>query len=116
MFSTLKSATPDSENLIILTDSNYKSHIKDGVCLIDFWAPWCMPCRVQGPIVSEVANEMKSKAKICKINIDENKRAAAEYGIRSIPTILIFKDGEVVKQFVGVKTKNILVKEILKNL
>ncbi len=102
----------DSENLIIFRDSNFRNQIKSGVTLVDFWAPWCTPCKIQGPIVSEVADEMAEKAKIGKMNIDENKRTAAELGIRSIPTIIIFKDGKIVNQLVGVKTKSVLIKAV----
>ena len=103
---------PVSENLITLHDSTFKKQIKTGVTLIDFWAPWCMPCKVLGPIVSEVADEIGDKAAICKLNIDENKKTAAELGIRSIPTIIIFKNGKIVKKLVGVKTKGALIKAV----
>ncbi len=112
MIKNMDSNAIESPNLIILTDSDYKKQIKSGVSLIDFWAPWCMPCKVQGPIINEVANEMGNNAAICKINIDQNKRAAAEFGVRSIPTIIIFKNGKVVKQLVGVKSKTVLVKAL----
>ncbi len=112
MIKNMDSIAPESPNLKILTDQDYKKIVKHGLTLIDFWAPWCMPCKVQGPIVNEVADQMEGKANICKINIDENKRAAAEFGVRSIPTIIIFKDGNVVKKLIGVKSKNILIKEI----
>lgn len=103
---------PDSEKLKILSDKNFKSTIANGVSLVDFWAPWCTPCKIQGPIVSEVANEVGDEVNICKLDVDKNKRTAAEYKIRSIPTIWIFKDGKAVKQFTGVKTKNVLLKAI----
>jgi len=112
MIKNIDADAPTSENLIILRDSGFKKQIKSGVTLIDFWAPWCMPCKIQGPIVSEVADEMLGKAAICKLNIDENKKTAAELGIRSIPTIIIFKNGKIVKQLVGVKTKNVLIKAV----
>lgn len=102
----------DSPSLVILNDSDYKKQISTGITLIDFWAPWCMPCKIQGPIVSEVADLMVDKASICKLNIDENKRAAAEFGVRSIPTIIIFKDGKIVDKLVGVKSKSVLVKSL----
>jgi len=112
MIKNIDTDAPTSENLIILRDSGFKKQIKSGVTLIDFWAPWCMPCKIQGPIVSEVADEMLGKAAICKLNIDENKKTATELGIRSIPTIIIFKNGKIVKQLVGVKTKNVLIKAV----
>ena len=116
MIKNMDRSTVDSENLIIFRDSNFKNQIKSGVTLVDFWAPWCMPCKIQGPIVSEVADEMAGKAKIGKLNIDENKRTATELGIRSIPTIIIFKDGKVADKLVGVKTKNALIKAVNKQL
>lgn len=105
-----------SEHTMELTDKNFKHEIKKGVTLVDFWATWCAPCRMQGPIVNELANEMYQKAKIAKLDVDNNQGTARKYGIRSIPTILVFKDGEVVKQFVGVKGKNELKKEIEKHI
>lgn len=105
-----------SEHTIELTDKNFNDEIKSGVTLVDFWASWCAPCRMQGPIVNELANEMHEQAKIAKLDVDSNQGTAKKYGIRSIPTILIFKNGKVVKQFVGVKSKNELKKEIHKHL
>lgn len=107
---------PVSEKLIILTDASFKKQIKSGVTLIDFWAAWCMPCKVLGPIVSEVADEIGDKAAICKLNIDENKKTATELSIRSIPTIIIFKDGKIVKKIVGVKSKGVLIKAVKEHL
>ena len=103
---------PPSVNVKILTDDNFSSTINAGVSLVDFWAAWCGPCRVQGPIVDEIADEMGDKAKICKLDIDQHKKIAGQLGIQSIPTILIFKDGKMVQKFVGVKPKPVLVKAI----
>lgn len=103
---------PPSENVKILTDGNFNATIKNGVSLVDFWAAWCGPCRVQGPIVDEIADEMGDKAKICKLDIDQHKKTAGQLGIQSIPTILIFKDGKMVQKFVGVKSKPLLIKAI----
>jgi thioredoxin 1 len=102
----------DSEKFIILTDASFQKTISKGVTLVDFWAPWCTPCKIQGPIVSEVAEEIGDKANICKLNVDQNQKTSQKLKIRSIPTIMIFKDGEPVKQFVGVKTKGVLLKAI----
>lgn len=107
---------PDSEKLKILTDKNFKSTIANGISLVDFWAPWCTPCKIQGPIVSEVAEEIGDEANICKLDVDQNKRTASEFKIRSIPSIWIFKDGKPVKQFTGVKTKNVLLKALKEQL
>jgi thioredoxin 1 len=103
---------PPSVNVKILTDDNFSSTVKSGVTLVDFWAAWCGPCRVQGPIVDEIADEIGAGAKICKLDIDQHKKIAGQLGIQSIPTILIFKDGKMVQKFVGVKPKPVLVKAI----
>ncbi len=116
MIKNMDANAVDSANLIILDDSNYKNQIKSGVTLIDFWAPWCMPCKIQGPIVNEVADELKGRASICKLNIDENKKGALEFGVKSIPTIIIFKDGKITKRLVGVKSKSVLLKNITEQL
>jgi thioredoxin 1 len=83
--------------------------------LVDFWAPWCGPCQMMGPIVEELSSEMGDKAKVGKINIDENGEIAEKYGVMSIPTIIIFKDGEIAQQMVGVQSKDAL-KESLEKL
>ncbi len=97
---------------IDLNSSNFKDTIKDGVVLVDFWAPWCGPCRMIAPVIEELAEEFSGKAKICKVNTDEEQSIAIEYGIRSIPTILFFKDGEVVDQMVGAHPKQALAEKL----
>ncbi len=104
--------TPVSDKLVILNDSTFKKKISKGVSLVDFWAEWCTPCKIQGPIVNEVAEEVGDEANICKLDVQNNQRVARELGIRNIPTIIIFKDGKVFKQFVGVKPKPVLVKAV----
>lgn len=86
-----------------LQDSNFDAEIKQGVTLVDFWAPWCGPCRMQGPILDKVAEKVGDKAKIGKVNVDDASSIASKYGIVSIPTLIIFKDGELVKRLVGVR-------------
>jgi thioredoxin 1 len=88
-----------------LNDGNFETTIASGVTLVDFWAPWCGPCMMQGPIVEKVAAAVGDKAKIAKLNVDEGQRTAAQYGIRSIPTLIIFKDGTPIQQFVGVQSE-----------
>ena len=87
---------------IELTSENFDV-AKEGVALVDFWAPWCGPCRMLAPVIDELAEEFDGKAKICKVNTDDDnaQSLAVEFGIRSIPTMLFFKDGEVVAQLVG---------------
>lgn len=88
-----------------LTAANFDETIKEGVSLVDFWAPWCGPCRMIAPVIEELAEAFDGKAKICKVNTDEEQDVAVRYGIRSIPTILFFKDGEQVDQMVGAASK-----------
>ncbi len=106
------SKKPVSDKLIILTDATFKKQTSKGVCLVDFWAEWCTPCKILGPVISEIAEEISDEAKICKLDVQHNQRVAAELGIRNIPTVLIFKDGKMVKKFVGVKTKSVLMKAV----
>lgn len=111
MFKNIEN-TEVSKNVIILTDTNFKSQIKKGISLVDCWANWCMPCKLMNPIINDIADEIKGKAIVCKLDVDTNKKTASKLGIRSIPTIILFKDGEPVKTFNGVKTKSMLIKEI----
>ena len=90
---------------IELTASNFEETTKEGVALVDFWAPWCGPCRMIAPVIEELANDFDGIAKICKVNTDEEQEIAVKFGIRSIPTILFFKDGEMVDQMVGAASK-----------
>ena len=106
------SNAPVSDKLVILTDATFKKQVAKGVSLVDFWAEWCTPCKIQGPVVSEIAEEISDRAKICKLDVQHNQRTATELGIRNIPTIIIFKDGKPFKKFVGVKTKSVLMKAL----
>jgi len=101
---------PPSENIKILDDRNFGQVVGKGVSLVDFWAEWCGPCKVQGPIVDELADEMGEKANICKLDVDKNQNTARKYGIQNIPTMLIFKDGKPVDKLVGVKPKGAILK------
>ncbi len=104
--------TPESDKVNILTDATFKKQIEKGVSLVDFWAEWCTPCKIQGPIVNQVAEEMGDKAKICKLDVQNNQRTAKELVIKNIPTIIIFKDGKIFRTFIGVKTKQVLIKAL----
>ena len=91
--------------ILDLTEQNFKETISSGVTLVDFWAPWCSPCRMQGTILEKVAEKVDGRAKVTKLNVDEGAQVAGKYGIRSIPTLLVFNDGELVQQFVGVQSE-----------
>ncbi|MGE5297244.1 MAG: thioredoxin [Solirubrobacterales bacterium] len=91
-----------------LNDTNFDSQIRSGVTLVDFWAPWCGPCRMQGPILDRVATQTQGKATVAKLNVDEAPGVAAAYGVQSIPTLIVFRDGEPVRGFVGVQSETTL--------
>ncbi|MDI6840968.1 MAG: thioredoxin [bacterium] len=90
-----------------LTDANFNDEVKSSSIpvFVDFWAPWCIPCQMMGKVVEELAKEYEGKAKVCKLNVDENPKTASFCKIRSIPTFIIFKNGNAVEQLVGVLPK-----------
>ncbi len=98
------------------TDQNFDQEVlkSDKPVLVDFWAAWCGPCQIMGPIVDELSLEMKDKIKIGKLNVDENRETDTNYSVMSIPTLIIFKDGKVMKQLVGVQAKENLKEELEK--
>ena len=102
-----------NEKIKILNESNFKDRIEKGVSLVDFWAEWCGPCRTQGPILDKLAEKTQDEhVSICKVNVDENQNIAREYEVMSIPTIILFKDGKVSKQLVGLQEEEDLKKAI----
>ena len=96
---------------IELTAENFNV-AKEGVALVDFWAPWCGPCRMLAPVIDELAEEFDGKAKICKVNTDEVQVLAVEYGVRSIPTLLFFKNGEIKETLVGAQSKTAIAEKL----
>ena len=94
------------------TDTNFETKSAEGVAVVDFWAEWCGPCRMIGPIIEELASDYEDKATVGKVNVDDNPEISMKFGIRSIPTILILKNGEVVDKQVGVTTKKALAVKI----
>ncbi|HEL2576406.1 TPA: thioredoxin [Streptococcus suis] len=91
----------------VITDANFEVETQEGVVLVDFWAPWCGPCRMQAPILEQLAGEVdEDELRIYKMDVDENPNTARQFGIMSIPTLLFKKDGQVVKQVAGVHTKD----------
>jgi thioredoxin 1 len=96
--------------VITLTEANWNEEVinSDVPVLVDFWAPWCGPCRIIAPIIEELAGEFEGRIKVGKLNTDENPNIAMQYGIRAIPTVMLFKDGEVVDTRIGVQPKDAL--------
>jgi thioredoxin 1 len=105
----------DNEKLKLLTDQNFQNQIKNGVTLVDFWADWCMPCKMMAPIINEVAEELNGNASVGKINIEEFQSTPSKYGVRSIPTLILFKDGKEIDRYVGIRNKEFLINQINKN-
>lgn len=105
----------DNDKIINLNVSNFQKEISKGVVLVDFWAAWCMPCKMLAPILNDTANEITGNAKIGKLNVDECQIIASKYNVRSIPTMILFKDGKESERFVGVKQKDFLIKKLNEN-
>jgi len=103
---------------IQVNDENFKKEVLESeeLVLVDFWAPWCMPCRMLAPTIEEIGEEMDGKVKVCKMNVDENVQYPQEYGIMSIPTVMLFKDGQVVETMIGLQPKEEIVKTIQEHL
>ena|SRR3989344_3312357 len=98
---------------VTVTDVNFDQEVikAEMPVLVDFWAEWCQPCRMQNPILEELAKEFEGKVKIAKLNVDENPNTAGKFGIMSIPTMLLFKKGQTIKQWIGVQGKDTLTSE-----
>lgn len=105
----------DEEKLIMnLNVNTFDETIADGITLVDFWAPWCGPCRIQGPILEKVAQSVKDQAHIAKVNVDDVGALAGRFGVRSIPTLILFKNGNEVQRFIGVQNQETLIETINK--
>ena len=104
----------NENSYITLTDDNFEQEVlkSDGPVIVDFWAPWCGPCRVLGPVVEELARDFEGQAKVGKVNVDESPRTAQRFGVRSIPTVLFFQNGELVDSVIGVVPKAALAEKL----
>lgn len=98
----------DHEKIIILTDKNFKQQTKGKLVLVDFWAEWCAPCRMMAPILNQVAGELPTTSFVAKVNVDQFQNLAQQYKVRSIPTMVLLRDGKEIDRFVGIKTKDFL--------
>ncbi len=103
---------------IQVNDDNFQKEVleSEGLVLVDFWAPWCMPCRMLAPTIEEIANEMEGKVKVCKMNVDESIKYPQQYGIMSIPTVMLFKNGQIVETMIGLQPKEEILKTIQEHL
>lgn len=100
----------------VITKSNFEESIQSGVTLVDFWAPWCGPCRAQSPIIDELSKELAGQATIAKVNVDDEGELAAKFSITTIPSLIIFKDGKPVEKMVGLQGKEFLKNKIVSHL
>lgn len=93
---------------VTFTDDNFKDEIASGVVLVDFFATWCGPCKMMAPVIDELSGEFEGKAKIGKLDVDDNSKSAGEYGVQSIPTLILFKDGKENDRMIGFQSKEVL--------
>jgi len=101
---------------VAITKDNFTENVAQGVSLLDFWAPWCGPCKMQLPIVEELSDELQGTATIAKVNVDEEPELASQFGVMSIPTLILFKDGQPVDKLVGLQSKESLKAKIQNHL
>lgn len=103
-----------SANIINITEQNFQETIKSGITMVDFWAPWCGPCRVQGAILDKIREKINGKARVVKVDVDNERELAGSYEVQSIPTLIVFKDGRPVKRMVGVHSESQLI-DVIEN-
>ncbi len=106
---------PDSDKILTLTDKNFQHQTKNRLVLIDFWASWCVPCRMMAPVLNEIAGELTGNSHVGKVNIEQYQVLAQKFQVRNIPTLILLKNGREINRFVGVKSKDFLLQQISKN-
>ena len=104
----------DHEKVVTLTEQNFQQKTKGKVVLVDFWASWCAPCRMMAPVLNDVASELNGNSQVGKVDIQQYQSLANQFKVRSIPTLILFKNGKEVNRFVGIKSKDFLLKEMAK--
>jgi len=104
----------DHEKVVTLTEQNFQQKTKGKVVLVDFWASWCAPCRMMAPVLNDVASELNGNSHVGKVDIQQYQSLANQFKVRSIPTLILLKNGKEVNRFVGIKSKDFLLKEIAK--
>jgi thioredoxin 1 len=103
----------DNNKIVTLTNQNFPAEIKNKVVLVDFWAEWCMPCRMMAPVLNDVTDSLSGNMKVGKVNIELYKELAQQFNVMSIPTMILFKNGKEINRFVGVKTKDFLLAKMI---
>lgn len=106
----------ESDKIVSLSDTTFDKELGNKLVLVDFWASWCVPCKMMAPVLNDLAAEVDTKASIAKVNVEQYQNLAARFKIRSIPTMVLFKNGSEVQRFVGAKSKDFLKKQILNQL
>jgi thioredoxin 1 len=104
----------DNDKVLTLTDKNFQYQTKNKLVLVDFWASWCVPCRIMAPVLNEVADELNGNSYVGKVNIERYQSLAQKFLVRNIPTLILFKNGKEVDRFVGIKNKEFLLQQINK--
>ncbi len=105
-----------AEGTLTITDDNFDQETQSGLTLVDFWAPWCGPCRLVGPVIEELAGDYAGQIKVGKLNVDDNLKTSEKFRVMSIPTVILFKDGEAIEVMVGAQPKSAYQARIEKHL